>query len=61
MKKVGIAILASFAMGFIGLVLGIFCDEVFGANMFPFAPYLSTIFVIVTMGAFILHSLENKK
>lgn len=55
------AIISSIVMGFIGLVLGIFFDETFGANMFAFAPYLSTIFVIITMGAFILHSLENKK
>ena len=61
MKKIGMAIISSIVMGFIGLVLGIFFDETFGANMFAFAPYLSTIFVIITMGAFILHSLENKK
>ena len=61
MKKIGTAIISSIVMGFIGLVLGIFLDETFGANMFAFAPYLSLIFVIITMGAFILYSIENKK
>lgn len=59
MKKVLIAIAMSLIMGFIGMVIGIFFDETFGgAN---FTPVLSIIFVIITMGAYILYSIENKK
>ncbi len=61
MKKVLIAILTSLLMGFIGLVIGVFLDETFGGTDFAFSSALSIIFVIITMGAFIIHSIESKK
>ena len=61
MKKVLIAIAMSLIMGFIGMVIGIFFDETFGGANFTFTPVLSLIFVIITMGAYILYSIENKK
>ena len=61
MKKVWIAIIASLFMGFIGMVIGVFFDETFGGASFTFTPVLTIIFVIITMGAFIIHSIENRK
>lgn len=61
MKKVLIAIVTSLFMGFIGMVIGIFLDETFGGASFTITPVLSIIFVIITMEAFIIHSIENKK
>lgn len=63
MRKVLLAIFASLFMGLVGLVVGVFVDEVFGGVNFEFTPYISIVFVIITMGAFILHSIEkeNKK
>ena len=61
MKKVLIAIVTSLVMGFIGMVTGIFFDETFGGASFTFTPVLSIIFVIITMGAFIIYCIENKK
>ena len=61
MKKVLIAIVTSLVMGFIGMVIGIFFDETFGGANFTFTPVFSIIFVIITMGAYILYSIENKK
>lgn len=61
MKKVLIAIVTSLFMGFIGMVIGVFLDETFGGASFTITPVLSVIFVIITMGAFIIHSIENKK
>lgn len=60
-KKVLIAIVTSLFMGFIGMVIGVFLDETFGGASFTITPVLSIIFVIITMGAFIIHSIENKK
>lgn len=60
MRKVLLAIFASLFMGLVGLVVGVFVDEVFGGVNFEFTPYISTVFVIITMGAFILHSIEKK-
>lgn len=60
MRKVLLAIFASLFMGLIGLVVGVFIDEVFGGVNFEFTPYISIVFVIITMGAFILHSIEKK-
>ena len=48
-------------MGFIGLVVGIFLDETFGGSGFAITPVLTIIFVVITMGAFIIHSIESKK
>ena len=61
MKKVLLAIVTSLVMGFIGMVIGVFLDETFGGVSFTFTPVLSIIFVIITMGAFIIHSIESKK
>jgi len=61
MKKVLLAIVTSLFMGFIGMVIGVFLDETFGGASFTITPVLSVIFVIITMGAFIIHSIENKK
>ena len=61
MKKVLLAIVTSLFMGFIGMVIGVFFDETFGGASFIVTPVLSIIFVIITMGAFIIHSIESKK
>ena len=61
MKKVLIAIAMSLIMGLTGMVIGIFFDETFGGASFTFTPVLTIIFVIITMGAFIIHSIESKK
>ena len=60
MRKVLLAIFASLFMGLVGLIVGVFIDEVFGGVNFEFTPYISIVFVIITMGAFILHSIEKK-
>lgn len=60
MRKVLLAIFASLFMGFVGLIVGVLVDEVFGGVNFEFTPYISIVFVIITMGAFILHSIEKK-
>ena len=60
MRKVLLAIFASLFMGLVGLVVGVFIDEVFGGVNFEFTPYISIVFVIITMGAFILHYIEKK-
>lgn len=60
MRKVLFAIFASLFMGFVGLIVGVLVDEVFGGVNFEFTPYISIVFVIITMGAFILHSIEKK-
>ena len=61
MKKIYLAALVSLFMGFVGLFVGTFFDDYFGGADFAFSPIMSVIFVIITMGAFILHSIENKK
>ncbi len=61
MKKSIVAILISLLIGFVGLVVGVFIDEIFGGVNFEFTPYISIIFVVVTMGAFIINSIESKK
>ena len=60
MKKVLLSIFASLFMGLVGLIIGVFVDEVFGGVNFEFTPYISIVFVIITMGVFILHSIEKK-
>lgn len=60
MRKVLLAIFVSLFMGFVGLIVGVLVDEVFGGVNFEFTPYISIVFVIITMGAFILHSIEKK-
>lgn len=57
MRKVLFAIFASLFMGLVGLIVGVLVDEVFGGVNFEFTPYISIVFVIITMGAFILLSL----
>lgn len=62
MKKISISVLVSLVVGFIGLVIGIFLDELFdGTDAFIFTIVLPIVFVVVTMGAFILHSIESNK
>ena len=61
MKKVLLAIFASLFMGLVGLIVGVLVDEVFGGVNFEFTPYISIVFVIITMGAFILHSIEKSE
>lgn len=61
MKKICIAVLVSLFMGFVGLFVGTFFDDFFGGADFAFSPIVSIIFVIITMGAFIIHSIESKK
>ena len=60
MRKVLLAIFASLFIGLVGLIVGVLIDEVFGGVNFEFTPYISIVFVIITMGAFILHSIEKK-
>lgn len=60
MKKIITAILASVFMGFIGFILGIFAYEVFGAADKEFIYYVSTVFVIITMGASIIYYNDKK-
>ena len=61
MRKVLFAIFASLFMGLVGLIVGVLVDEVFGGVNFEFTPYISMVFVIITMGAFILHSIEKSE
>ena len=61
MKKSIVAVLISLLMGFVGLVVGVFIDDVFGGVNFELTQYISIIFVVVTMGAFIINSIESKK
>lgn len=61
MKKVLIAIVVSLLMGFVGMVIGVLLDETFGGSSFTITPVMGVIFVIITMGAFIIHSIESKK
>jgi len=60
MKKSLTAVIASLLMGFLGLIVGVFVDEVFGGVNFEFTPYVSLIFVVVTMGAFIIYYNDKK-
>ena len=52
MGKIIIAIIATVLFGYIGIIIG---------AMLNLEGYLGVIFSIATMGAFILHSIENKK
>lgn len=62
MKKISTSVLISLVVGFIGLVIGVLLDELFdGTEAFIFTIVLPIVFVIVTMGAFILHSIENNR
>lgn len=61
MRKVMTAIFTSLFMGLVGLIVGVFVDEVFGGVNFEFTPYVSIVFVIITMGAFIIYFNEKKK
>ena len=61
MGKALLALVASLFMGFVGLIVGVVVDEIFGGVNFEFTPYISIVFVIITMGAFILHSIEKKQ
>ena len=62
MKKTMTAIITSLFMGFIGLVLGVLLDEFFGGmDAFVFIIVFPIVFVVITMGAFVLYSIENKK
>lgn len=62
MKKISTAVLISLIVSFIGLVIGVLLDELFdGTDAFIFTIVLPIVFVVVTMGAFILHSIENNK
>ena len=62
MKKIVAAILTSFFLGFIGLLVGIFLDEFMdGTDAFICSILVQIVFVIVTMGAFVLHSIEKNK
>jgi len=62
MKKISTSVLISLIVGFIGLVIGVLLDELFdGTDAFIFTIILPIVFVVVTMGAFILHSIENNR
>ncbi len=52
MRKIIVAIIATILFGYVGIIIG---------AMFNLEGYLGVIFSIATMGAFILHSIENKK
>ena len=59
MKKIIIAIFSSLFMGFVGLIVGVFIDESFGGMNFEVIPYVSIVFVIVTMGALTIYFNEK--
>ena len=61
MGKALLALVASLFMGFVGLIVGVFVDEIFGGVNFEFTPYVSIVFVIITMGTFIIYFNEKKK
>ena len=62
MKKIRTSVLVSLVVAFIGLVIGVLLDELFdGTDAFIFTIILPIVFVVISMGAFILHSIENKK
>lgn len=48
-------------MGFVGLFVGTFLDDFFSGASFTFTPVMSIIFVILTMGAFIINFNDMKK
>ena len=52
MGKIILAIIVTIIMGYIGIIIG---------AMLNLEGYLGIIFAIATMGAFILHAIENKK
>jgi len=52
MGKIVIAIIVTIVFGYVGIIIG---------AMLNLEGYLGVIFSIVTMGAFILHAIENKK
>lgn len=52
MGKIIVAIIVTIIMGYIGIIIG---------AMLNLEGYLGIIFAIATMGAFILHAIENKK
>mgnify|MGYP003457699842 CR=1 FL=1 len=62
MKKIRTSVLVSLVVAFIGLVIGVLFDELFdGADAFIFTIILPIVFVVISMGAFILHAIENNK
>ena len=52
MGKIVVAVIMTIIMGYIGIIIG---------AMLNLEGYLGVIFSITTMGAFILHAIENKK
>ncbi len=52
MGKIVLAIIATIVLGYVGIIIG---------AMLNLEGYLGVIFSIATMGAFILHAIENKK
>ncbi len=62
MKKIRTSVLVSLVVAFIGLVVGVLLDELFdGTDAFIFTIILPIVFVVISMGAFILHSIDNNK
>ena len=61
MKKICIAVLVSLFMGFVGLLVGTFFDDFGGGADFALSPNEAVMYVSITKGAFILHSIESKK
>lgn len=60
MKKILIAIFTSLFMGFVGMILGAIADEIFGGVNFEFIPYVSIVFVIISMGTCIIYYNDKK-
>ena len=58
-EKIIIAIFFSLFKGFVGLIVGVFIDESFGGMNFEVIPYVSIVFVIVTMGALTIYFNEK--
>ena len=52
MGKIILAIISTILFGYVGIIIG---------AMLNVEGYLGVIFSIATMGAFILHSIENKR
>lgn len=60
MKKILTAIFTSLFMGFVGMILGAIADQIFGRVDFEFIPYVSIVFVIISMGSCIIYYNDKK-
>lgn len=59
--RILIAVVSSLGMAFVGLLLGSLLDSYFGGVTWSFMPFIAIVFAIITMGSFIIKSIENNK